>query len=168
MKRVIIGFIIGILVCGVVGVSAYNLLAKDIAYKDTNVEDALDDLYDKSAVDLIWTNSSPTSSFAAQTININLSNYNYIVIVLVTSDGSSIYDWTPHSTILLPVLSSWDGYSAKASATGTSLTRGLKVETGKIIFTDAKYTDGETNNAGVIPYKIYGIKQNINLDLGID
>ena len=49
MKKVILGFIIGILVCGVVGVSAYNLLAKDIAYKDTNVEDAIDDLYDKVA-----------------------------------------------------------------------------------------------------------------------
>ncbi len=52
MKRVIKnniwGFIIGILVCGVVGVSAYTLLAKDIGYKDTNVESALNDLYDKA------------------------------------------------------------------------------------------------------------------------
>ena len=45
MKKVILGFIIGIVVCGVVGVSAYTLLAKDIAYKDTNVEAALNDLY---------------------------------------------------------------------------------------------------------------------------
>ena len=48
MKRVIFGFIVGILVCGVVSVSAYTLLAKDIAYKDTNVESALNDLYQNS------------------------------------------------------------------------------------------------------------------------
>ena len=45
IKSNIWGFIIGILVCGVVSVSAYNLLAKDIRYKDTNVEAALNDLY---------------------------------------------------------------------------------------------------------------------------
>ena len=53
MKKVILGFIIGIVVCGVVGVSAITLLAKDIAYKDTNVESALNDLYNKADKEIL-------------------------------------------------------------------------------------------------------------------
>lgn len=52
MKRVIknnlIGFILGILVCGVTVYAATQYQAKDIAYKNTTVDKALDDLYTKA------------------------------------------------------------------------------------------------------------------------
>ena len=39
---------------------------------------------------LLWTNPSPTSAFAAQTINLDLSLYSYILIVSRWSTGSAI------------------------------------------------------------------------------
>jgi hypothetical protein len=48
MKKIVIGFIIGAITFSGIGVLAANYLAKDIKYKDTNVEAALNDLYNKS------------------------------------------------------------------------------------------------------------------------
>ena len=49
-KGYIFSFILGAIVFGSVGVYASNILASDITYKDTNVEDALDELYDKTHI----------------------------------------------------------------------------------------------------------------------
>jgi hypothetical protein len=46
MKKVIIGVIIGILICGVVAYAATLLKASDVSYKDTTVQEALDSLFE--------------------------------------------------------------------------------------------------------------------------
>ncbi len=81
MKKVIIGFIIGIVVCGVVSVSAYTLLAKDIAYKDTNVEAAIDDLYQAQNALGSQTYSNfvgVSSSSSNNSVNLSLTKGKYI------------------------------------------------------------------------------------------
>ena len=91
MKKVILGFIIGIVVCGVASVSAITLLAKDIGYKDTNVEAAIDDLYvsldNKS--DLLWSNSDLLVAFPAQTINLDLSKYSKVLVTGMYHTGTA-------------------------------------------------------------------------------
>ncbi len=91
MKKVILGFIIGIAVCGVVGVSAYTLLARDISYKDTNVEDAIDDLYDKThfsesvlSSGLVQFNGTP-GVFWTPTVDVEAGVNHVVMYVTVTS-----------------------------------------------------------------------------------
>lgn len=48
MKKIILSYIMGLITMLIVGVSAVYLYnAKDIEYKDSNVQDAIDDLYNK-------------------------------------------------------------------------------------------------------------------------
>ncbi len=81
MKKIILGFTIGILVCGVVGVSAYTLLAKDIAYKNTNVEAAIDDLYQAQNAlgSQVYSNFVGVSSSSSNnSVNLSLTKGKYI------------------------------------------------------------------------------------------
>lgn len=80
---------LGAIVFSVISIaSAYTLLASDTSYtpKDTtwevdNTKDALDDLYKKQArVILLWKNDSPNSIFYAQTLNLKLKEYDYVLI----------------------------------------------------------------------------------------
>ena len=47
LKRLVIGFITGVLLAGSIGVLAYSYAASDISYNDTDVESAINDLYSK-------------------------------------------------------------------------------------------------------------------------
>lgn len=49
MKKVIIGIVIGILLSGVIVYATTNYMAREISYKNTTVEYALNDLYEKSS-----------------------------------------------------------------------------------------------------------------------
>ena len=90
MKKGIIGFVLGALIFGSIGVvSAYTILANDIGYtpKDTtwevdNVKDAIDELYDKANTSkIIWVNENPGSNFEPMTLNIDLSPYQSIIVL---------------------------------------------------------------------------------------
>lgn len=89
IKNNIIGFILGLIVAGsIAGVVAYNYNAKDVGFnpsdskwKVTNVKDALNDLKEQKGGDIIWTNPNPTTSFSAQTLNLDLTKYNSVLIV---------------------------------------------------------------------------------------
>lgn len=103
-------------------------------------------------MDLLWTNPSPTSDFASQTLSIDLSDYDYIYVVqrqYKDSSGNATATMIPKdgSTYVVTVISDGGGvrtrtYSASASSVAISV--------GKEGTT--------TNNAYAIPYQIYGIK----------
>ncbi len=97
MKKVIIGFIIGILLCGVVSVSAYNLLAKDVAYKDTNVESALNDLYQQVVTsnnlnyDILYSKDQTTPIDISYTIKETDTEYKSIMVIVEANNISVSY-----------------------------------------------------------------------------
>lgn len=83
--KIIIAFIIGSILSS--GIVYAVTSASQITYTTTKnaeietVADALNDLYNKSYnTTLVWTNSNPTSNFPAQTINLDLGKYNYVLI----------------------------------------------------------------------------------------
>ena len=117
----------------------------------------------------LWTNSSPSSSFSAQTVNLNsgkyISNYTYIEITFRISTSSS----TEFS-----VLMSRSEFSGSAGTgnnnyrlagactggTGVAHSRGAWYNSNTAVSIGAGINDtsGGTNNAILIPVKISGLK----------
>lgn len=103
---------------------------------------------------LLWTNASPTSNFAAQTIAIDLSDYDlYLIDALYEKDSS------PHlSTIqkvgnsgMIVCTTKGNNYNQSRNVTYNS--------DGSLTFDDANYNGATStsNNNRVVPYHIYGI-----------
>ena len=117
---------------------------------------------------LKWTNPSPTSSFAPQTIPIDLSDCNFVLI-----EHSDDYGFVT-GTVLLPVptITPSPGYSAYnryigihwSGSQGTLYQRRFSVSAAGIVFEDAvEFTayntslSTSTNNLLGIPKRIWGI-----------
>ena len=109
---------------------------------------------------LLWTNSSPTSSFSGQDVALDLSGYSEVFIVAnhATSDSRIITSFCYVGK---------DGMLFSAEPSGTAPYVQVKVRyyscyTDKIAFGTGRhgYPTGYQNpdNAVMIPYKIYGIK----------
>ena len=106
-------------------------------------------------MELLWTNPSPTSSFAAQTVSIaNLSDYKYLIIVVKATKSAGTYQ----SQILFPSV------RHRVVFNGSTLTyRDVDFVANGLDFLAARnqttYGGSTTqNNDLVIPVYIYGIK----------
>lgn len=158
--KTIVAFITGaVLIGGITTYAAYNYYASQVSYTkkdgtEISVEDALNDLYSKKDWELLWTNPSPNSSFNAQTLPLNLSNYKYVVII---AKATTSLDYLYRTSTILPIGNS--EVFLHVGATGGSAMRDVKALSTGIEFTAAS----NNNNSFVIPLKIYGIKS----DLGI-
>lgn len=111
-------------------------------------------------MDLLWTNPSPSSAFASQTISLNLSKYKFVYITFKRTTGTSI-DSYAMSLFLMK------GLSGIAMSYGeaygiifrdiTSVTDSYIKFGGGSYGTASKLGITTDNNFG-IPYKIYGIR----------
>ena len=111
---------------------------------------------------LLWTNASPTSAFAAQTISLDLSGYDAVEIVsrFTTSNiGQTVEKCEVGSRVFVEKF-----YNATStSAHATIMHRQIDVSSDGVTFANAKTkvvdeNTSTTNNSVLIPYKIYGIK----------
>ena len=168
--KIVIALVIGIIISGV---TVYAVTSSTVVFEPQNnswnvdtVSDALNDLYNHTdpalTPVLLWTNPNPTSAFAAQTIEMDLSEYKYVIVVAITAPN---YDYTPRANVILPVNSDYSGFDIPIGATGGSCRRNLNSSTNGIKISAQLACSG--NNNYVIPYKIYGIKGELGLDLGI-
>ena len=112
---------------------------------------------------LLWTNKSPTSEFAAQTISLNLSGYDAVEIICRysrTDDASMRYicDVGSSTSMYWFYYTATDGkYTGVRSRNVVSVsTTGVDIHTcsGK----PGNSTTNTSNNGYIIPVKIYGIK----------
>ena len=111
-------------------------------------------------MDLLWENASPTSDFAPQTISLDLSNYDAVLIDFAFNNGNYIaqsnmsftevgrggqglYLWADTSKVY--------HRSFTTSETGVAFTKG--------------WAAGSEGAGTVVPIKIYGIK---GLPLGVN
>ena len=166
--KIVFSFILGGIVTGSV---VYAVSSQSIGFTPTDntwevetVEDALNDLYTRSQAlskpELIWTNPAPTAAFAAQTIELDLSEYDYLIIIPKLTNSSNI---VPQTSVLVKIPSGTEGYSMSSTGT-TAWVRKFFVSTTGITFNKA--TTGSSNNTtNIIPYKIYGIKGEIDIDI---
>ncbi len=90
IKNNIFGFILGAIIFGCLGVVAATAInARDIAYKDSNVEEALDDLYDKANNSNDYTSGILIlNSTTSNSINLNFKP-KYIMITVELANGSA-------------------------------------------------------------------------------
>ena len=107
------------------------------------------------SMELLWENASLTSSFSAQTIDLDLSNYSWVIVEYMFYTTTQNY---------LNIFAFIDGVTRSMAVTNSSTSkngfRSLTVNTNSISFNDARYA-GDTDNNYVIPAKIYGIKGEI-------
>lgn len=112
---------------------------------------------------LLWTNASPTSEFAAQTISLTLSSYDAVEIVCrysTTSDSRTRYicdvgssasiDWFYYTVVAGKYMGVKSRNEVSASTTGVTF--------GACTTKPGNSTDSTTTNGYIIPIKIYGIK----------
>lgn len=102
--------------------------------------------------DLLWTNSDPTANFAAQTVSLDLSAYDAVLIIYLANlnrnaQYSRICLKNGYSNVLLGVI----------SASSDIRTRTANVTDSGVDF-GAGYTGTSSANSSNIPYLIYGIK----------
>lgn len=128
-----------------------------ITDEDTNerLPEYLDNL---TGMDLLWTNASPTSQFAAQTISLDLIKYRYVLIRYRVNNGGANAIKTEFGII------SNDGEKVALTAIWASMAhREATITTSGITFSVCKkitnYNSNDTTDNGfIIPVEIYGIK----------
>lgn len=102
---------------------------------------------------LLWTNASPGSSFAGQTIPLDLSGYSMIAIASFYAVNNMIETWSFCTVGVTGWLYHFVNYRQRRNITATA---------SSVIFGNgeeaAQTGNLGTNNSVMIPYKIFGIK----------
>lgn len=109
----------------------------------------------------LWSNSDPTSSFAAQTVNLSdsVTNYDFLLVTYAFSTGSQDF-----SSVLIPVSEIYTNaaqynLNINAGANNRTGNRKINVPTATTAtFGTAAYNGSASSNGNVIPLAIYGIK----------
>ena len=109
-------------------------------------------------LDLLWTNPSSTSSFAAQDVSVNLDGYDLVAIkVRFTTTETSV----ALTLMFFPIRDGQDCYifivnNSSNYTGGRTFTYSDANKT--IHFTKGQYNANTTDNAHIIPLEIYGVK----------
>lgn len=117
-------------------------------------EDGVDNLYPTSHMDLLWENASPTATFSAQTVSLDLSGYHYVYVIVRATTGEAHF-----GSHIVPVGTSQEllcvatTYLRKRNATIS--TNGVTFDGG---YNQSSINSWEASTASAIPYRIYGIK----------
>lgn len=170
--KIFMAFLIGVIVSGTV---VYAISSGSITFEpnDENwnvstVEEAINDLYLHTdaalSPTLIWTNPNPTSNFAAQTIEMNLSSYKYIIVL---TNPAPTVTYLPRSSAIIPVTETCPTNQARTASTGSGLFRNICATGTGITISAAYTTSNSAQNDRTIPYKIYGIRGELGIDLGL-
>lgn len=106
------------------------------------------------SLDLLWSNASPSSTFDAQSINIDMTEYNLMYIILNRS--------TTASAVLDSFLLIKNSHQYPISEIGGNLASRafLASDNNIVVGSSGIYVDGtsSTNNNNMIPLYVYGIK----------
>lgn len=105
---------------------------------------------------LLWTNASPTSNFAAQTISLNLSAYKFVCIAYGTSNAADsrlthLIHEKGRTSLCTSLLSNKIVYRSQNGFTDSGIVFGNGVNV-------SSYGSGVDANDRMIPMKIYGIR----------
>ena len=102
----------------------------------------------------LWTNPSPTSSFAPQTISIDLTNYDAVLI----EAHNFRYDNSQYALSAVICLKGQTSFFLFGSASNNRLgVRTFSVSDSGVVASEATYNATAQNEFGV-PHEIYGIR----------
>ena len=111
-----------------------------------------------SGTTLLWTNPSPTSSFASQTISLDLKDYTFVAVELIFS--ASTYSGGERGITILPKLSitSFAYVMLKNGNNLSAIGRQVTSITDTSISFGSSLWNGETSADRGIPTRIWGIR----------
>lgn len=116
-----------------------------------------DDVGAMSKWDLLWENASPASGFAAQTVLLDLSGYDFVLIYSFWSTNYLQFI-APHIALINPTGSTIESVlQAVQTNSAASLERVFVVTSSGVEFKKATLGSSQDNNK-LIPVRIYGIK----------
>lgn len=110
----------------------------------------------ETSMDLLWDYVNPNNGYSGGVpINLDLSGYKFIYIVALTWAGNNSYvDFLFKIDNMTHVMFYFDMYGMKREL--TIKTNGIDV--GDNLFFQTYGSAGGANNAGLVPYQIYGVK----------
>lgn len=104
------------------------------------------------APELLWTNSAPTSAFATQTVSIDLSEYEGVLV-----EFRGAFNVEKYGTAYAKKGTTGFSGGAYPGGSADSFGRDFTVSASGVTFTDG-YNGTTKSNTNAIPYKIYGVK----------
>ena len=128
-------------------------------------------------IDLLWTNASPRVAFGAQTVSIDLTNYDAVIIESMPStpmdylfpDNRDPATGYPYNHYLFQrvfmnkdesgelLLGSTIRYTDASTTTGTVAHRTVSISDSGVVF-GGGYLNSSAYNGAAVPVKIYGVK----------
>lgn len=112
------------------------------------------------ALEKLWENEAPTTEFAAQTVSLDLSQYELFLVTAMQSGTDGIYRELSFLAFK-NVVSMLQGVFAGGYGPGVD-TRPFQILENGVNFSDAKRSYNnkydKVNNSVLIPHQIYGIK----------
>ena len=105
---------------------------------------------------LLWENADPTKSFAAQTITLSDSNYDYFEIYTIFASIGSSNDIIFKHTLLRNHMTY--AYFAQYDSSTIVCDRRKYTSNNKDIIIDNNSRNGKTRNEVMVPYMIYGCR----------
>ena len=106
--------------------------------------------------DLLWQNASPTTTFAAQTINLNSKGYGFVLVAFIRSGAAGT---TYQSSI---VAAKSGRQRASSNISGKIIYRDVSCSDTAVTFLGgsiiSSYGSEAEDNDKMIPYRIYGIR----------
>ena len=142
-------------------------VADEIQAIEDDVDDLQSDVVDlqSAVVDLqnglvlLWTNPNSRTSFAAQTVNINLTDYDLILIFYYSHNADTLND--PCAVISAILLKDYtNGLYTGSPNSGSNTGRKVTVSNSGIVFENCIH-NGSTGNTHCVPICAYGIKTGI-------
>lgn len=126
----------------------WTLRFPELANGETKTLATTDDIPAKAKV---WTNSNPTSDFAAQTITVSsLANYSYIVVLFKLAKTNDNYLY-----FKMPRITNYSGPFGMTDGVNTYFRNMKVVSNTRLQFLAATYNGSTANNA-MIPIEIWG------------
>lgn len=104
---------------------------------------------------LLWSNPNPTSQFAAQTVSLDLSDYDEVEVVSKPYSSDTSYFASRVKVGNKGMIYSQTGYGSPVRIYGTQ--RNFTPTSTGVAFGDGLDFSASTNNAYCVPYQIYGI-----------
>lgn len=109
----------------------------------------------KKGFKLLWTNPSPTASFAAQAVPVDLTGYDFLAVEVIFNLSNPVL--FPVCLYAASVTDFYMPVNAQSSNNSGARQGSYSSVQKKITFSSASY-NGSTNNNYVIPLYIWGVK----------
>ena len=109
----------------------------------------------------LWENPNPTSAFAAQTITLSSSDYDFLLVTAVCSTTNG----AESSPLILKKNSKGILNYATATSPAAASNRTITCTSNTQLSVDSAWNAGSVVNTELVPIAVYGIKQSVTVDV---